>query len=68
MYVYIMTFVTFEAKRHALHWIKEHIEPDNTDECLMEKKLVFCTGIQVSDRQEKQLLALPHLSYKTSKL
>lgn len=64
-----MTFTSFREKAFAVHWIKEHIDPDDFDECLTELKIAFFTGVTPSkhtiDRMQKEV---SHKTYESHDL
>ena len=67
MQKHVMTFRSFQEKRVAIDHINENVEPDNLEECLTEKKLVFFTGIELQPKRilHLQKICKPH-SYKVS--
>lgn len=66
MLAHTMTFDTFREKSFAVHWIKEHIDPDDFDECLTQLKIAFFTGVQPSKNTvDRMLKEVPHASYES---
>jgi hypothetical protein len=55
MQAHTMTFDTFFDKHVAIDYIKEHIEPDNEDECLTELRYIFFTGCELTKQQSALL-------------
>lgn len=66
MLAHTMKFQSMLDKRIAIDWIKEHIEPDNLDECLTELKIAFFTGVTPNKRTvDRMLKEVPHKAYES---
>lgn len=55
MQKHTMTFSAFIDKADATYWIRENIEPDDIDDCLTHKKIIFFTGCELTKHQVRQI-------------
>lgn len=49
MVSHTMTFDSYRQKAFAVHWIKEHIDPDDFEEMLTQLKIVFSLVSPLAD-------------------
>lgn len=69
MLSHTMTFHSFQEKSFAVHWIKEHIDPDDFEEYLTELKIAFFTGVHPSKHTvDRMVKEVPHSTYESHDL